>query len=146
MIHRIAQHRASQWLLRNNVSIITIIALICCIYTYLIISHEGTPLGVKPARVVRWLTIDFTLLALLLSIIARRIFIVWQKLRVGSAGSKLQKRILWLFTIVTVTPTVIVSIFAALFFNLGIQAWFNERVQPAVNESLAVADAYVNEH
>ena len=62
------------------------------------------------------------------------------------AGPKLQKRILVLFSLVTIIPTLIVSVFSAVFFNLGIQTWFNDRVQTAVEESLIVAEAYISEH
>ena len=67
-------------------------------------------------------------------------------LRAGYAGSKLQRRIVVMFSLVTITPTIVVSVFSALFFNLGIQAWFNERVQTAVDQSLAVAEVYLTEH
>src|SRR3546814_2473799 len=36
--------------------------------------------------------------------------------------------------------------FAALFLNLGMEAWFSERVQTAVRDSLIVAKAYLEEH
>ena len=33
-----------------------------------------------------------------------------------------------------------------MFFFLGVQSWFSDRVRTAVNESLAVAQAYLHEH
>ncbi len=51
-----------------------------------------------------------------------------------------------MFSLVTISPAIVVSIFSALFFNLGIQTWFNERVQRTVEESRVVAEAYLAEH
>lgn len=134
------------WFLRNLVPLFTVAVLVSCVWTYATIAGSGAPTGMKPKRVITLLVLDFTLLAVLLAIIGRRIYVLWSSLRVAPIRSQLQKRVLLLFSIVTITPTVIVSIFAGLFFNLGIQAWFNERVQTAVNESLAVAEAYLAEH
>jgi two-component system nitrogen regulation sensor histidine kinase NtrY len=40
----------------------------------------------------------------------------------------------------------LVAVFATVFFNIGIQAWFNQRVQTALDESSQVAQGYLNEH
>ena len=140
------QHSPRQWLSRNMALIIALSAVVSSMWTYAVITGAGTPVAIKPKRVVALLTVDFILLVMLIGIIGTRIHSMCNSLRAASTGSQLQKRILLLFSIVTITPTIIVSIFAGLFFNLGIQAWFNERVGTAVNESLAVAEAYLSEH
>ena len=134
------------WLRSNIALLLTLAAFVSAIATYAAITGGDASLGLKPKRVLNFLIIDVALLSLLTIIIALRVYGLWKSLRVGSAGSRLQKRILILFSIVTITPTLIVSIFSAMFFNLGIQTWFNERVQTAVNESLVVAEAYLSEH
>jgi two-component system nitrogen regulation sensor histidine kinase NtrY len=55
-------------------------------------------------------------------------------------------RLVLLFSLVAVTPTVIISISSAIFFSLGLEAWFSDRVRTALNESDAVAEAYLKEH
>jgi len=40
----------------------------------------------------------------------------------------------------------LVAGFAAFFFNVGISAWFSDRVRTALNESLAASRAYLAEH
>jgi len=82
----------------------------------------------------------------LILFIGRRVYTLWSSLHVDSVGNKLQTRVVLLFSMVTIFPTLVVSIFAALFFNIGVQTWFNEKVQTAVEESLAVAQAYLSEH
>jgi two-component system nitrogen regulation sensor histidine kinase NtrY len=51
-----------------------------------------------------------------------------------------------MFTLVTIIPTIIVAVFSTMFFNFGIQSWFDERVSKALDESVAVAQAYLEEH
>ena len=131
---------------KNLASILALLAFFAAIMTYAAMTGSSAPLGIKPKRVLWFLMFDIGLLALLGIIILLRIYGLWAALKTGSAGSQLQKRILMMFSIVTITPTIIVSVFSVFFFNLGIQTWFNERVQTAVDESLAVAEAYLLEH
>jgi two-component system, NtrC family, nitrogen regulation sensor histidine kinase NtrY len=67
-------------------------------------------------------------------------------LRLGYAGSQLQTKVIKAFTLVTILPTVIVSIFSVAFFYYGLKDWFSERITTVLEESVAVAEAYLNEH
>jgi len=134
------------WLRRNLEILLVVAAFVSAIATYSVMTGSNAPLGIKPKRVLAFLIVDIAILTLLAGIIAMRIYSLWNSLRAGFAGSRLQKRILVLFSLVTITPTLIVSIFSVFFFNLGIQTWFNDRVQTAVQESLMVAEAYLAEH
>ena len=145
-IPRLQDRIRNGWPAKNIALLLTIAAFISAIATYIAITGDNAPLGIKPKRVLHYLIVDVALLTLLVAVIAARVYHLWQNLRVGSAGSQLQKRILILFSVVTVLPTLIVSVFSALFFNLGIQTWFDDRVQTAVNESLVVAEVYLAEH
>jgi two-component system, NtrC family, nitrogen regulation sensor histidine kinase NtrY len=86
------------------------------------------------------------LLLLLAAIVAKRLVEVWAQRRRGLAGSRLHVRLVVLFSLVAVTPTIIVAVFSYLFFSFGIEAWFSERVRTALSESQAVAEAYLHEH
>jgi two-component system, NtrC family, nitrogen regulation sensor histidine kinase NtrY len=134
------------WIRRNSTLILITAATLTAIFTYAVISGHAATLDIKTKRFWFLLIVNLALLVLLMVTVGRRIFGLWAALRSKTAGSKLQKRILILFSVVAITPTLIVSIFSALFFNLGIETWFNERVQTAVEESLAVAEAYLDEH
>ena len=85
-------------------------------------------------------------LLLLGAVLAGRVTQVWVERRRGSAGSRLHVRLVLLFSVVAVTPTIVVAVFATAFFNLGIQAWFNDRVRTALNESLEASRGYLDEH
>ncbi len=110
-------------------------------------SLSGSPLrGPEPRTVFILLLVDLVLLLSLGALVARRLVRLWVERRRGSAGSRLHTSFVAWFSAVAVAPAIIIAVFSGLFFNLGIQAWFNERVRTALQESLAVAEAYTNEH
>src|SRR5215471_2557528 len=104
------------------------------------------PFGPHPSAVLSLLNLDLVLLLALGAIVAKRLIEVWAERRRGLAGSRLQIRLVVLFSLIAVTPTIIVAIFSYLFFTFGIEAWFSDKVRTAITESLAVAEAYLHEH
>ncbi|WP_120496600.1 PAS domain-containing sensor histidine kinase [Kiloniella sp. EL199] len=99
-----------------------------------------------PQLILLLLTTDFILLMALLAIVVRRLVLLWLERKRGLAGAKLHSRLVGLFSLVAVTPTIIVAVVSVGFFEFGLQGWFNEKVSTAVKESHAVAEAYLNEH
>jgi two-component system, NtrC family, nitrogen regulation sensor histidine kinase NtrY len=104
------------------------------------------PFGNDPNTVSLLLTLDLALLLLLGVIVARRIVALWIERRRGLAGSRLHVRVVATFSLLAVMPAIIVAAFSAIFFYVGVQSWFSERVRTAINESRAVAQAYLHEH
>jgi two-component system nitrogen regulation sensor histidine kinase NtrY len=100
--------------------------------------HSGVAIGMSVA--------DFAVLLLLITVLAGRVIRVVQEHKRGAAGARLHVRLVFLFGVVAAGPAILVAIFATVFFNLGIQAWFNERVQTALAESSQVAQGYLDEH
>ena len=92
------------------------------------------------------LYVDGILLLLLAVIVVRRLMQVWMERRRGAAGAGLHVRLVLLFSLVAVTPGILVVVFSALFLNFGMESWFSERVRTALNESLNVTKAYLFEH
>ncbi len=105
-----------------------------------------SPFGTGSRWVLFFLYIDAVLLLLLAAVIAGRIVAVWADRRRGMAGSRLHVRLVVLFSVVAVTPAILVAGFSGFYLNFGIQDWFAERVRTAVEESLVVAQAYLHEH
>ncbi|TPW33044.1 PAS domain-containing sensor histidine kinase [Martelella alba] len=66
--------------------------------------------------------------------------------RRGRAAAQLHIRIVLLFSIVAVTPAILVAIFATLTLNAGLDRWFSMRTQAIVESSLNVAEAYMQEN
>ena len=106
----------------------------------------SAPQTPNPRVVLILLIIDLVLVLSLGSLIARHLVRLWVARRSGSAGSRLHSRFVAMFSLVAVMPAIIVASFSAVFFYLGMQSWFSDRVRTAVGESLAVAEAYVSEH
>src|SRR5690348_10860928 len=92
------------------------------------------------------LIVNLVLVLPLVAVVAWRLVQLWAERRRGLAGSRLHTRLVVLFSLVAVIPTIIVAIFSYLLFAFGVQAWFSERVRTAVTGSLAVAEAYLHEH
>ena len=120
-------------------------ALASGIATYLALTG-APPFGPHPSAVLALLNLDLILLLALGAVIAKRLIEVWAERRRGLAGSRLQIRLVVLFSLIAVLPTIIVAGFSYLFFSFGVESWFSDRVRTAITESLAVAEAYLHEH
>lgn len=120
-------------------------AILSGIATYIVLTNSGS-LGEKTQNIVFLVYLDLTLLLLLSVVITKRLVELWVERRRGLTGSKLHVHIVVLFALVSVTPAIFVAVFSALFFNVGVQAWFGEPVRAALTEARVVADAYLKEH
>ncbi len=92
------------------------------------------------------LYLDAILTLALAVVISFRLVSLWVESRRGLAGAGLHARLVLLFGLLAATPAVLVAVFAALFLNFGVQVWFSDRVRTAIEESRAVASAYLEEH
>lgn len=96
---------------------------------------------------VFWLiNVDLGLFLLLAILVARQIAKLWAERKQGLAGSQLHVRLVFIFGLLTAAPAILMTLFSAAFFYFGVQAWFSDRVSTAVQESLVVAEAYLDEH
>ena len=134
-------------LLGKGVTItLTAIALAVGIATFIILARGSQPFGLQRGMGVGLVLANLCVLLLLGAVLAGRLTRVWVERRRGSAGSRMHVRLVLLFGGVAVAPTIVVACFAVAFFHYGIQAWFNDPVQEAINESLQVARGYLEEH
>jgi two-component system nitrogen regulation sensor histidine kinase NtrY len=112
--------------------------------TFIVLSDER--LGSDPNVIYSLIGVDLLFLLPLGLLVARRIVRLWGERRRGLAGSKLQVRLLLLFGGLAAAPAIIVAGFSGLFLSLGLENWFSQRVRAALDESQAVAEAYLEEH
>ena len=115
------------------------------IATYLSIS-DFSPFETSPQLVLGFLLLDLVLLLALATLVAWRLVALWMARRSGTAGSRLHVRLVILFGLVAIIPTIIMAVYSTLTINLGFQAWFGDRVAQVVSASVSVAEAYVEEH
>jgi two-component system nitrogen regulation sensor histidine kinase NtrY len=129
---------------RKLVAVLAVLSMASVIATYGALTR--TDFGPAPRDIVALLLLDLVLLMALGALVARKLVQLWAEHRQGVAGAKLHVRLVGLFSVVAFLPTIVVGVFSALFFDLGLQGWFSEKVRSALGDSLAVAEAYVDEH
>jgi len=92
-----------------------------------------------------FLLFDLVYVLSIIGIVLVRILYVLSQRRSRLAGSKLHFRLAGVFTTMSLLPTITVAVFATVSINLGLEAWFSERVQSVVGTSLSAARAYADE-
>ena len=113
--------------------------------TFLAMTVSG-PAAPDPRTIIALLSLDVILLLGLGAVVATRIVQVRRARRKGVTGARLQLRLITLFAIVAVFPSVVMSVGSGLFLRYGMESWFSDRVRTAVQASLEVASAYLAEH
>lgn len=121
-------------------------ALSCAIAVWVVLSDDQNPLGLQYDVISLLVGVNLLLLVSLCLLIGRRALALRRDLRREAVGSRLLRRMVLIFGLVTITPTMIIAIFSAVFFHVGIKSWFDERVRTAIERSVAVAEAYLEEH
>lgn len=144
ILSRVLQHKFFRT--RTLAIVLAIASAISGIATYFAIVHSHAALGLEPHSLMGLLMTNLVLVLALMAVIARRIFTLIMGRRRGMVGSRLQARIVTMFSLVAIVPAILVAIFSAIFFNYGIQTWFDSRVNTAIDESVAVARGYLEEH
>ncbi len=101
-----------------------------------------TPLEPTP-EVITWsLIVNGVLLIALVGAIGWEITRLWRARKEGAAGARLHIRIVVLFSLVAVTPAILVAVVANLTFAQGVDHWFSSRTQQIVSTSASVANTY----
>jgi two-component system nitrogen regulation sensor histidine kinase NtrY len=121
------------------------VALLSATATFLVLA------GLTPIAPVHQVVVDLLLGnavtgLLLLAIIGREVWVVVQARRRGRAGSRLHVQIVGLFAVIAAVPTVLVSVVASTTLDRGLDRFFSTRTRAMIEQSLIVANAYVNEH
>jgi two-component system, NtrC family, nitrogen regulation sensor histidine kinase NtrY len=83
---------------------------------------------------------------LLLAIIGREVWVVIQARRRGRAGSRLHIQIVSLFAVIAAVPTILIALVASTTLDRGLDRFFSTHTRAMIEQSLIVANAYVNEH
>jgi|SRR5579859_736591 len=125
---------------------LTIAVFVSGTATFAALTRTGPLEGPNPRTVFSLLVLDLLLSLPLIALIGRRIARVWAERRAGVAGAKLHVRLVMMFSIVAILPTILVALFSGILINIGVEQWFSSRVHTVLDESLSVANAYLEEH
>ncbi len=145
-----AVHGAIAWGQRAGIArrvaiALMIAAVIAGLSTFFALTGN-TNFGLGDDALFVLLVIDLVLVLALGAVVLIAMVRIWVQRRAGLAGARMHVRLVGLFSVVAITPAILVAVLAALFFNLVVEAWFSERVREAVQSSVLVSEAYLEEH
>jgi len=150
------QIRASRWAdrlaglaarrrLRTGATLaLVVMAPVLGILTVVVLGAVGVTGGSKVLSLV--LLLDFVYLLLLLGLVLMRLAQMAAARRRARAGSRLHARLVGIFALIALVPTVLVALFAGVVINIGLEGWFSDRVREVVGNAQSAAVAYQDEH
>jgi two-component system nitrogen regulation sensor histidine kinase NtrY len=121
------------------------IALLSAFLTFMVLAGL-TPIEPTRQVVYSFLLINAATILLLIGIIIREVWLVIQARRRGRAAARLHVQIVGLFSFIAVLPAVVVAIVANVTLDRGLDRLFSGPTRAAIENSLIIALAYVNEH
>ena len=127
------------------ISVVVLISILISILSFLALSTVETLPKQSDLLIFIFLGVSLCLIGLLFVII-RQIIRLFVEKKQKKAGSQLQMRLAVLFGLLTVFPSIIVASFAVSVVDYSLRGWFSERISIAVNDSVTIADAYLEEH
>ena len=136
---------APGWLVRALGLTAVAIALLSALVTFVVLAGL-TPIAPTHEVVVTLLLGNAVTVFLLILLIAREVWGVWQARRRGRAAARLHVRIVALFSVIAAVPAVLVAIVASVTLDRGLDRLFSRQTHSLIENSLMVADAYVREH
>lgn len=136
-----------QYKLSNKlIFMLAISAILLSILTYYTITRESSILGFNPSKIIGLALTDLIVFLILGILLARKFFKNSVNKDDNNNISRLQNRIVIAFSLVAAVPTIIISVFSAYFFNFGLQSWFDQKISAVLDQSIIVAESYIDEH
>ncbi len=92
------------------------------------------------------LFLSFLLIIILFTIFFKNFLNILNKIKLKKAGQELQKKILIIFSVIALSPTLFIAFFSIFIFDTALSGWFNKKISTAISQSVEVANQYLNEH
>ncbi|MBU2532357.1 MAG: PAS domain-containing sensor histidine kinase, partial [Alphaproteobacteria bacterium] len=128
------------------IGLITVsLASVSALATYLILTGL-TPIVPRNSVVVTVLFINVVLIIAMIVVIALQVGRLLRAWRHKVAGSRLHVRIVALFSIIAALPAIILAVAATTTFSRSLDNWFSTRTRQIIENSMDVANAYLEEH
>jgi two-component system nitrogen regulation sensor histidine kinase NtrY len=125
--------------------VVVVLSLISGFATYLILNGL-TPIPPTHNVVKTVLLINVILILALMVIVAFQLVDLWRARKRQAAGAGLHVRILALFATVAIIPAIILATFATVSLDRVLDGLFSTRVKAIVQNSIDVANTYLQEH
>ena len=123
---------------------LVVLGPVLALITYLVMGPLDQGASSNVLRFV--LLADLIYVIIVAALVLQRVLRMVADRRKHSAGSRLHLRLTGVFAIMALIPTITVAVFATLSVNMGLEAWFSDRVGRVVSSSVAAAQAYEDEH
>ncbi|SEK28782.1 sensor histidine kinase NtrY-like [Roseovarius nanhaiticus] len=123
---------------------LVVLGPVLALVTYLVMGPLDQDAQSDVLRIV--LLADLIYVIAIAALVMQRVVKMVSARRSQSAGSRLHLRLTGVFAIMALLPTITVAVFATLSVNMGLEAWFSDRVGRVVSNSVAAAEAYEDEH
>ncbi|MEL7013692.1 MAG: PAS domain-containing sensor histidine kinase, partial [Pseudomonadota bacterium] len=117
---------------------LVILGPILALLTYLVLGPLDRGASSNSLRAV--LLADLVYVIIVAALVLQRVVQMIAARRRRSAGSRLHLRLTGVFAIMALLPTITVAVFATLSINMGLEAWFSDRVGRVVDSSVAAAE------
>src|SRR4051794_8150612 len=135
-----------RWFVRRYLAPFAVcLAMVSGILTFLVLTGL-TPVEPTPEVVNTFYLIDAGTILILLGIIFREVWQVVQARRRGRAAARLHVQIVSLFSVIAVLPAVLVAVAANITIDRGLDRLFSGPAKVAIQNSLTIARAYMQEH
>ena len=131
---------------RKITILLIFLSFVASIITYLVFTNSLPYIKTTPIIAITTVSVDVILLLVLCFKVIRKIIQTWADRSKGKVGSKISTKFILTFALLVLIPTITLSIFSSLFFNISMKGWFNERVLRIAEQSNIVAEAYYKEH
>jgi len=132
--------------LRNMLGVGVVLSAIASGLATFFILTGLTDITPSPKIVIALMLVNVALVTALIGIITWHGIDLWAARRRNTAGARLHIRLVTLFSIVAAMPALLVAVFASVTLDRGLDAWFSTRTRTIVDNSVSVAQAYIQEH
>lgn len=124
----------------------TFVAFATIAFTFALLLDVAPFVDSSPANLLMSLNANLVILLILALLVGYQVFIVFRRRVKGGGGARLHARAALLFGLVATAPSIMLVIFSVAFLHVGLDQWFGQKVDAAVNQSLFIGRAYLREH
>jgi two-component system, NtrC family, nitrogen regulation sensor histidine kinase NtrY len=129
-----------------RIGLVTVVlSLISALATFLILTGL-TPITPSNEVVQSALIINVLLMLAMIGMIGWQGIGLWQAWQEKIAGARLHVRIVVLFSIIAALPAMLLAFAATTTFSRALDGWFSKNTAAIINNSLDIANTYVEEH
>ena len=136
MIHIIKSYK---WVIAS--SLISILFGLLTFFTFI----DQSFITLNDFNLQALLVIDLVLLILFFCLIIYETYKILRQRKKGELGSETTSRYILFFSTTTLLPSILIALFSLILFNVGLQKYFDKKIQGAINNSAKVANDYVEQ-